>query len=591
MIRWKYVVPRLVLLVVVLVVGWLAMNPLLRWGLIQAGQAATGAKVEIHQLKTLLDRSEVRLADVRFADPSSGMQNLFQAETSVLDIENSALLRKQFVIKEGRISGIQLGGARESDGRIEKKNTDEERTGPGFGQKATEAGEKWLKNASGKLEQQLENDLQSVRVARELMERWPAEYNRLEQKAKDIQTRGEALARKVDQVKDNPLAAVQSIQQTTTDINQLWQQTVAAKKELARVRQQIRIDRQTIQRAKRHDEKYVRDKFVIDSLDPETLTQYLLGDEMGGRVSGLIGWVQWARQMMPESNEQKATPAQRGIDIFLPGLKKRPTLLARKLVLDGSGSSGSEPFTFSGELTNLTTQPRVHGQPAVLNVQTEGAVKMSLNAELDHTGKDPIDRVVIKCPQLLQPMRTLGDAEKLAVDVSPGNSALLVDLTMIRNELSGHISVKQPNIELSPTVGSDLGGNLVANRMQTALGHVKELDARIELGGTLLKPRMKLKSNLGPALATGMNAAFRQELAARQEQLLAKAHQEVDQKVGKFEQQLMQKQREVMQKLQVGDNQIAELKRLLASHVGLPGNLNDGKNALLNGIMRKAGLR
>ena len=119
---------------------------------------------------------------------------------------------------------------------------------------------------------------------------------------------------------------------------------------------------------------------------------------------------------------------------------------------------------------------------------------------------------------------------------------------------------------------------------------LKNLEATIALDGKLRNPKLKLRSNLGPALERGLNVAFQQELTARQEQLLAKAHHELDQHVARFEQQLARRQGEVLQKLQIGDAQLAELKQM-ASQIGLPADLQGGKNALLDGFMRKAGLR
>ena len=78
MFRWKYVIPRLVILICFVGGFWVVMNPALRWALIQGGQAATGATVEIRRLRSLLSRAEIQLDAVKIADPQSSMQNLLR---------------------------------------------------------------------------------------------------------------------------------------------------------------------------------------------------------------------------------------------------------------------------------------------------------------------------------------------------------------------------------------------------------------------------------------------------------------------------------------------------------------------------------
>ena len=52
--RWKYVVPALVILIVLALFDIFFLDTLIRWGLIAGGQFAFGAKVEVTSVKTHL---------------------------------------------------------------------------------------------------------------------------------------------------------------------------------------------------------------------------------------------------------------------------------------------------------------------------------------------------------------------------------------------------------------------------------------------------------------------------------------------------------------------------------------------------------
>ena len=69
MIRWRYVIPRLLILVVVGLFLRFGLSPVLRWSLVSIGESVTQAKVEIGQLEAGIFPLEIRLADVQLADP------------------------------------------------------------------------------------------------------------------------------------------------------------------------------------------------------------------------------------------------------------------------------------------------------------------------------------------------------------------------------------------------------------------------------------------------------------------------------------------------------------------------------------------
>ena len=102
MIRWKYAAPRLILLGAILLTVWFGLNPAVRWVILSTGQSATSAKIDVGRVETSLLRTELRLTDVAVADPRARMKNLFEADQVFLRLDADSLLRRKFVVYEGR---------------------------------------------------------------------------------------------------------------------------------------------------------------------------------------------------------------------------------------------------------------------------------------------------------------------------------------------------------------------------------------------------------------------------------------------------------------------------------------------------------
>ncbi len=188
MIRWRYVLPRLAL--VLLLVGglWLGLNPLARWVLTRGGEAMIGARVELGDVQVNLFRTHVQLDQIRIADPHSPMKNLFQTDCMLLDLDPSAALRRKLVVREGSLTGIEFNTQRDTSGALERPPEDEEpASGSMLWKEAAARGEAWLETSADTLQQDLKNELQTVQLTREIVVRWPREYAQLETDAQQIE--------------------------------------------------------------------------------------------------------------------------------------------------------------------------------------------------------------------------------------------------------------------------------------------------------------------------------------------------------------------------------------------------------------------
>jgi uncharacterized protein (TIGR03545 family) len=585
MINWKYVAPRLIVVAIVGLFLWQGLNPTLHWWIVAAGQGITGAKVEVADVEASLLTTSLRLHNVQIANPGAHHSNLVQADELVLDLDTAALLEKRMVIREGRISGIEIGVQRSTSGRLDEGKQAGRIGLPAIdlsaaADQAGELGTRWLRYAADTLGRQVADESETVQLSRELMRRWPAEYNRLEARADALRRRVEQLEQIVKTAQRNPLRNLESIRRAAAEIGAIENELRSLRDHAGELQRQARADRDALLAAQRRDVAKVRGTLQLEQFDGQALSEYLLGEEQGRRLSEVLAWIAWARKYLPTSDERSEPARMRGEDVEFVGIHKTPSVLVQSLVLDGRGKLGGKMLQFKGTAAGVTNDPVQYGKPTLMRIQTTGDAHVLLEAAFDRTGEVARDRIALTCPEIHQSGHVLGNSDQLALTVEPGKLYVTALFELQGEFLSGRILVRQDDVTLKPSLGDKYGGPRLAAGLQSALDEIDRVEVGLDLFGTLQRPQWELHSNLGPQLADAVSGAFQGELDARLQQLAAQIHERTASEVNQFEQLLFVKQRSVLEKLQIGDNEVAQLSRLVSGQVGISDNFHQGARKL-----------
>lgn len=562
MIRWGYLIPRLLLVAAVGAFLGFGLAPLLRWGLVSYGSRVLGARIDIQTLDVSLSQADLELGGVEVANPSSPTKNLFRAARVQLDLDRDALLQKRLVVREGRISGLRLNELRTTSGAIEA-----DATGGGLGDFDEKAFcKQWLLPIAGRLREDLESELMTPGLCRDLADRWPNEYRRLEAEIDGMRERVASLKELVREVRQSKaIPDPRRIEQAAAEIEQTRSVLERLPSDVRRMGEQVQQDAKAIREAKDHDVAYLRSKLTLQSLNGEALTHYFLSREQAARLQELLAWVDWSRKCIPHRRQWEQPQRLRGRTVRFGPSNPLPQVVFERLALDGDFLDGGQAVPFAGTLTDITTQPALHGRPATVNIEASGKTPLRVHAVLDRTGASPHDRLVVELPSLDVPARKLGREEELALSVAPGRAAVKLELELRGDLLEGQLVYAQQEVHLQTTLDASYGGALVQRRVNQALQQVQQLSVTLDLSGTLRRPRTRLHSDLGPQLAAGLNTAVREELQARVEQLTGRVGREVGEQLDKLDHLVRVKGDEVLARLNVSR---AELEKLTAPIAG-----------------------
>src|SRR5690606_22590186 len=218
-----------------------------------------------------------------------------------------------------------------------------------------------------------------------LAARWPEEYRKLEVRAAQFAERVAEIQAEIEALDDNRHGIATSFPERVAEVERLKQEVLALGKEMDRITEQATRDRDAIAIAQRHDQEAIRRKLTLRPLDPQALSEYLLGEELTGQTREMIGWIKLARRYWPSDLELPEAERSNGEDIVFPGLKPLPRAVVNKLRLDGTILNGHQPVAWRGEILNLTTEPALIGQPMQIRAETLGDQPLTIHATLDRT--------------------------------------------------------------------------------------------------------------------------------------------------------------------------------------------------------------
>jgi uncharacterized protein (TIGR03545 family) len=565
-LRWKYVLPRLALLLAVMAGVRFGLDPLLHTLIVSAGQSATGAKVDLAAVETSLWEGRVELRDLQVANPQSVLRNLFEAERTQLSLDMNALLHQRIVVRNGEIAGLAFDSERTESGEIEiviDENAEPSAVDP-LVAKASEWASHWLDEASERLDSDFADQLQTPQAAQAIEHRWKKQASDLRQRAEDLKARGKQLETEFREAKQNPLRSIERIPALQAQLKTVQQELASLQKEIKGLPNQVKADRNSLTAARQADEAFIRQQLNFGRLDGDNLTQVLLGKPVAENTQSALDWIAWARNRLPtNSAKQIAKERSRGTAVSFG--RPQPKFHIERLGLALTAPVGSEPMQFTGSLTNVCDQPQLLADPARLELVATGKIPVSLEVTSDRRGDVPQEKLLLICSAIPLAGQTFGNQEKLAVELAPGTASVRVDLSLIGDELAGLIVFTQPTFRVAPLAKPNSNQTLVA-ALTESLGNINELGAEVKLAGTLQKPEIKIESAIGQQLADGISSAVINLAIQKSEAVRAKLAGQLDEHLAKLESTKTNLQQELMAKL--GENQ--KLFESLAS-IGVAG--------------------
>ncbi len=578
MIRWTYLLPRLILVALLLAGLRWGVSPLAKRLVVSGGQSFTGARVDVDWMRTQLDRTAVEMGRTQIANPDKPMENSVEFSAATLRLDRQALLRRRFVVERGSIKGVRFDTPRETSGELgdaaDRKAEDD--ANQQINSKLREWTDQWANELEQRLRNDLESEFQSVRLARELNQRWPREYERVMEDGVIFKAKIMRLKRIAESPKEH-LRGLRDYNQLRLELDDIRREIPIWQQRLHALRQQVTKDKQAIQQARVHDEAVLREKLAWKGTNAQKMTDYLLGPTIQRQLSVAQGWADRVGQLLSAVSGKPGINQTQGRGITFDFGPRQPSIWLQKLEIDGQFGQGSSARSFHGMLYDASNDPTLCKEPTRMRIDLTGKAPMKIVATLDRREAVTHRAIQIRMDDFRWPSTTLGQDQRLAWKVETEPGLAWIELHWIGDKLDGRIVIDQPNVQIQPQVGESLGGAATAHRLAQTTQHVKKLQLEARLHHSDGNPHWKLRSNLGEAISNGTNQALQAELAAQSQRVKQLAQQKIASELVQLEQYMVAQEDQVAELINQFSDQLSSIRQSLLSASRFPIGSLDSK--------------
>lgn len=524
--RWGYLIPRIIIIAIVWAFFAFGFDPLLRNSAISGLQSITGAKVDVGDVTTGFFPPRMNTKHVALASASKPGSNLVEFQMASFHLAGQPLMHRNYVVDEATITGIRFQTSRNDNGQLDIVE-DDESTGPVVPEwlqdKLKNYGDEWLEHFTEQAKSQLDpNRLETYQVGNQLYVKWDRRFDEVNIAISTTKQRAEILQQQIKAAKNaQPVQQIQMYLQIAQNADVLLKDSQVFVTTLkTNVPAEVREDFAKLDQAQQNDRAMVAS--TIQSLKPDSrkITESLIGEEMYLQLQHLLSWVDTVRTYQEQLKAPPQPERSGGRYFDFPILNPTPKVLCRKMLMDGELMLGDLPTPFRAVLTDVTSDPKLHGRPAILQVQTSGERPVNVVIRHDATSDIAVTDLSADFVDETEHVLAAGKPDSEQLTASLNNLHWKANVTLIEGQIDGRIEMKSDFGKTQFQTSRPYATSLASVAQQT-LQSIHTVNAVIDLKGSVLKPDVSMTSDLGTQVSDGFQTAFQAQLPELKKQALA----------------------------------------------------------------------
>ena len=567
MIRWRFVLTRMVIVLALLTVLRMGLGPVSHFVTTTALQSAVGARVEIGRTRVGLFPPRLIYSDVHVADPRTGKQNrnAVSAQSIDLVIDGDSLLRRRLVIRSGRLTGLQVGADRETSGHFEATDQPDEPEDAG-----PSAIGRWLASASGSIEakaKSIGDDLETVRQGEAIRRQWETRYDDLMARSLDLERRIKAITETAKGI-ENPLRDWPELQKTLAEAKTVREELIAVRSSLQEMPGRLRSDLQSLEAARQADLQRLDEYLPGNLSNPGGLGIDLITDSVRTSLQTLRGYVDGGKSVAGYTVVKPSTQRTRGVDHDLLGESRPPSLLIERCEVSGLLRNRGKSYTLAGVVENLTPQPRRLIEPTRARLTLEGPEMVQIDYTADRRGGQDLDRVTVHLPATPASSVRMGKRGSAAILVDGGSREIWLQIAMRGDGVRGRLVSRQEDVRMQlDATGAGVAAPAAAAINQSLAG-VDHVEIEATFNGRWDDLDLDLHSNLAGVLEGALRGAIDQQIADGRDRLAAQVDRQHREQTLKLREWLSTQQTRAQTILAKAGASIEAMDQKVAAEIG-----------------------
>lgn len=565
MIRWTFVLTRLIVVVAILALLCFGLGPVAKYVTVRGMEQATGAKVDIGETTVGLFPPRVTYTGVQIADPrdAKAMRDAVSADSVEFVIDGSALMQRRWVARSGVISGLKIGGERTESGHLPQFDVQAEKSGPSMLDRIVgSAGDQISDTADAVV-----GDLETLKRSKAIRNRWENEYANLNVRARELEKKIRTIRDRARGI-DNPLRDWQELERTLSEARAARDELVSVRQALDSLPGQLQTDLASLDEAKQ--------------IDMAKVDQYVPGDLTGAGEFGVDMIAKSVRDQIAQiksyldggkslANYTVVAPdadrGLRGVDHDLT-MQERPELMIRRCEVDGMMRAGGDMYALTGVVENMTPTPEILAEPTRARLSLDGKESLRVEYVRDRRSGADVDLMTLHWPEMKAEKMRLGGSSSSALAVSGGRRELWIQIRTEGDQVQGRMVSKQTGVEMDLNVEPKYAQSAGVQTLRDSLASVDRIEIDATFSGTWKKLDMDLNTNLGQVLRRAGQDAIANQMRESKAKLAAKINQVHNEQTMELRKWLGQQAGEARTLLASADESIEEMSRKVLTEVG-----------------------
>lgn len=600
-IRWKALIPFLLVAALIYVFAVYYMDRWLRLTLMEQGSRINGAFVEIDSLRLSFLQSRLVVQGIQATDSEDLMRNRFEINSVVADLKFLSLLKKKVVIENATVGGVQWSTPRKKPGRIPKawlsKWKKEEKEEDGFLAQTVESlkseiasklpdfdleklGKKFDPRNIVKLE-----ELESYQLASGLpkgMKDFAVHLKTDGQKL--IQEKKAELANLRRQIESLDPRKVQSLQDILSSI----QRVQKLKAELEAQRNSVKTAQRklfsdvkgkfqeiaSIREKLKGDIEHIKSKIGFGKLNIDRFSHSILGLSIIDRYKTLVYYYEKYRPILVGKKEDQIVIRKRakGRTVLFPITDQTPKFLLSKLHLSSDTREnktvpGNVRGFFQAEAKDVTTDLELLGRPTQITLladfpngvfskaelglglkKANGILDTNLNGKVSGYGLRDV---------------TLGEQSIFPIPLKNGMADWSLNVHVrdqkMKAQAQGDFS------GLAYAFAKEKGVHPLVKILREIMQTIRAFDVEVIVQGEIKKPKLAIRSSFDQALKNGVLSLVKDKVRKAQAKAEAFVRKEVEERIAQAQKLLNQKKKELESLYQAQLNRVQQVENLAKS--------------------------
>lgn len=543
-----------------------------------------GAKVEIDDLDLNLLQLHAGWRRLQVADPNDTWHNFIETGTAKIDLSAEPLLYGRWIIEEMRLENLRSGTKRETDGKLpETTGVSEEE--PTILDQAVKSLRAELDQSTGIDFSRLNRKMNVDSIVQILQLSTPAKLDSLQNDIRSTVNRWQSTIQSLDRLDEKAGGMIRQLRSINVDQLKSLDELAKAAATVSSVRVQIDSIKKTLQKQKndfsgdwqrlenrtksvddwvKEDIRRAAQKAKLPDFSVQNIAKIVFGPALLPKIETGLKYFNIAQKYgakIAPTEKVKSPPRFKGQDIRFPDKRKMPRFWLKKMFV--SGESGSFPesrgFVLSGELSNITTEPKTVRKPTEIHLKSDkqNGIGYEIAAVIDRTKESNLDKFAIQMTNISLNNAALGGNGVLPQKVAKGNMDARFDLAVAGSVLHGKLGLNAKGLvfHFAKTGRNDQFAKITrdvlssANRIDLNLHFSGEPD-HLTIGLNSNLDRLfaaKFKSLISDQIAKGkaeLERRIRTKLVPKKEQALSlysQKRRELETQIGTLEKQVEEK--------------------------------------------------